>query len=194
MTNLETPDILPAADEGTTDILPAADESLTPRKGVAKHPQSHSIIVSAVLGIAVLSLLASTLIIQNHLNSTRTHLAMTQSHLKASKKRIGHLKTNISSLKQSLKTANDGISLQQLAIGGLNNDKQSLNSSLQGTQAALGSANATMNIQSGQIEVLKTCLSGIASAMDALINSYYDAVYADLESVQGACQTAGTYF
>jgi hypothetical protein len=70
--------------------------------------------------------------------------------------------------------------------------RDSYQAQLQQAQQNLSSAQSQVNLQAGQIGVLKTCLNGVLDSLGYAANNDYTDAIATINGVSGACTSAST--
>ncbi|MGZ4601539.1 MAG: hypothetical protein ACXVYY_09055 [Oryzihumus sp.] len=110
------------------------------------------------------------------LTATQHFLSDTQAKLTDTTAQLGETKQKLASTQSNLASKTKALAASQAA--------------LQGAQRSLTDANGRIDVQSGQIVTLKTCLGGVSTALHDLAYDDYSGVISALDAVQVSCQAA----
>ncbi len=114
---------------------------------------------------------------------TRSRLHRTQAELAATRSSLGDTKSTLESTQAMLESTRQ--ELQQVQ-----DERDRLRTQLQGVRGSLQAAQGRLELQAGQIDTLKACLSGVAIALDDVLNFDYSGAASALSSVQIPCEKA----
>ena len=106
---------------------------------------------------------------QSRLKGTRTQLATTVSQLTG-------VQTNLASTQSTLKTTQDSLAAKVQELSGVQN--------------SLTDAKSSLTMQSGQIETLKACLTGVSIAFRDVADGDYSGAVSALQAVKVSCDAA----
>ena len=171
-----------------TAIVPQTDTL------VAK-PKNRSPFIMAIAGAVVVVVAVALLGINDagahsRLTKTRGNLASTQSTLTATKADLGSTQQHLSTTQQHLSTTKADLEVANATKVRLHDALVSTQQELSGVRGNLTNTQNQLNLQAGQMAVLKTCLSGVATAFSADLDGDYSAALAALNSVESACREA----
>jgi len=121
------------------------------------------------------------------LHDTRGELKGTQRTLTATQHDLDDTTTLLNRTDSALEGANEKLRAEQEL-------RQNTQADLEGVKGSLADADSKVNAQAGQIDTLKTCLTGVSTALRAAARDDYDAAIAALDSVQPACDKAYALF
>lgn len=113
---------------------------------------------------------------RSRLHRTQAQLADTRSSLAETTSRLESTQAMLESTQQDLQHVQD--------------ERDRLRTQLQGVRGSLQAAQGRLELQAGQIDTLKACLSGVAIALDDVLNFDYSGAASALSSVQIPCEKA----
>lgn len=159
-------------------------ESPEPTLRRSRWPSRLSLLFGLVVGLLILALVA---ILATNDAGTHRSLTQTRTDLTSTRHQLSSSRSNLSTTEKQLAAITkqrDSLSLQLLAQ----------TTTVTGLQNSLSNAQQQVDLQAGQISILKTCLQGVSNALsDVSIGDYLSAVSA-LDSVQVSCQSASALF
>lgn len=117
----------------------------------------------------------------------------TRHRLSATRARLATTQTNLSATRSDLTATSNSLKARTTERDALQSKVDTLNTQLQGVQGSLNDAKANLNSQSNQITVLKSCLSGVMTALVAVGNGDYNGAVGALQSVDSVCRQASQY-
>lgn len=146
----------------------------------------------AVMAAAAALILAGTglymhLQVRSNLQETEQTLAWTQSELKDAQTKLDTTSKTLEETRVRLdQTAVERDSLRQ--------ELEQVRVDLEGVEGSLQASQRTVRLKTGQIEVLKTCLDGVAAALAYIVYGEYYAASDALSRVENACRRAFALF
>ena len=161
---------------------------------VAK-PKRRSPLIAAIAGAVAVAIAVALLGVNDagahsRLTKTRGNLASTQSTLTATKADLGSTQQHLSATQQHLSATKADLDTANATKARLHDALVSTQQELSGVRGNLANTQNQLNLQAGQMSVLKTCLSGVATAFSADLDGDYSAALAALDSVESACREA----
>ena len=125
--------------------------------------------------------------VRSDLRQTARTLAATQSEMQATEVHLENTTTKLDLTDARLdQTASQRDDLQQRV--------EEMRIDLKGLKGSLDEAQNTVQLQTGQIAVLKTCLDGVTEATSDILYGYYSAAINALTWVEDACNEAYSLF
>lgn len=124
----------------------------------------------------------------------RGKLRRTQAELNRTQEMLGNTRSSLADTQDELEST--GLQLDQRTSerNALRSKLDRANLKLRGLRGSLADAETQLSLQSDQIEVLKSCLAGVSSALYyASYEDYALAVY-ELERVRSSCESAYSLF
>lgn len=142
-------------------------------------PERSRLLVIVSAGLALALVVAGVFVdlqVRNKLHRTETQLAATQETLTQTKSSLASTQTTLDSTEQKLTDTET--------------ERDQLQTALQGVRGSLNQAQGRLELQAGQIDTLRTCLTGVATALDDVLRVDYAGAVGALQSVQIPCQSA----
>jgi hypothetical protein len=198
-TMVTAPEAIPTTTPGNTFAAPhtttVTERQLAPAHTVTKQRPGWLLGLTAAAVVIAIALLA--------VNDAATHggLAATHRKLSATEATLASTNLKLSSTRTQLTSTQHELSTNKSSLASANSAKAQLRTQLSSTQAQLAGVRGNLsetqnqlNLQAGQLAIVKTCLSGFATALNADLSGDYSSGLAALQSVQTACQEASTLF
>jgi uncharacterized protein HemX len=165
-----------------TAVTPTAPVSAPPvPKRSSSWRERGPFIAAGVAALAlVVVLVAAYLPARSKLSDTRGELRRAQAELTAANKKAEQAANDLTT-----RTAErDALQLKYDDVAG----------QLNGAQSSLASSQDRIANQAGQIDVLKSCLNGVATALSYIAEDDYISAGAALDAVEVSCETAESLF
>jgi len=120
-----------------------------------------------------------------HQNLTRSqqNYSTSQSHLKATRATLTETTTQLTSVQRELKSTTSALATSKTALA-------AKEQALTGVQNNLNDAKSSLTIKSGQVETLKSCLTGVSIAFSDFANGDYSGTISALQAVKVSCDAA----
>jgi hypothetical protein len=166
-------------------IVPQPDTLVAKRKNPPRSIVAIAGAVAVVITVALLGINDAGA--HSRLSTTRGKLASTQSTLTSTKADLDSVEHQLTSTKADLESA-------ESARIRVHDQLVATQRDLAGVRGNLSDTQNQLNLQAGQFEIVKTCLSGVATAFSADLDGDYSSALAALNSVESACDQAFSYF
>ncbi|MDP9334547.1 MAG: hypothetical protein M3Q30_14765 [Actinomycetota bacterium] len=162
---------------------------------VSRWRPSRLLVLTATAIVVVIGLLvANDVGAHGQLSTTRRHLAATEASLASTNHKLSSTQSQLTSTRRELTSTKSSLTSANAAKAQLQTRLNSTQDELAGVRGNLSNTQNQLNLQAGQLAIVKACLSGVATAFSAELNGDYSAGLAALQSVDSACQEAGKLF
>jgi cell division protein FtsL len=192
---IELSDTQPMAVPEPRDVPPppmlvsaSEDRAIEYAEAAAPHRSRARVIgVVALAAVVLASATAGFLFLSGELRETREQLAAQTSELNTTKGQLKETAANLADTRSTLAQT-----MQER--DGLKKQVNKLTVDLKGVKGTLQEAQNTVELQTGQIATLKTCLGGVSEAMNDIVYGYYNAAVNALTRVESECNEAYALF
>ena len=180
-------EVLPAP--SVPAVVPATEEDAPP----AAHPVESGrrrpwriVLLAAVVAMALAT--ASILL----LNEVGTHdrLARTRQQLASTSSKLRDTATELATTQSTLMSTQSDLATRTTERDSARSQLSDVQNQLAGVKGTLSDAQSRVNLQSGQLTILKTCLAGVSTALDDNLNSDYSGALSALIAVESSCKQA----
>lgn len=144
--------------------------------------------ILAVLVLAALGVAAFTIV---NLDST---LDDAEASLVAAESQLSNTRSTLEGTESELSTTKTDLRQSERDRDQLEERVRNLVLDLRGVRGTLRKAEDRVELQSGQIDTLKTCLNGVSLALDAVIYLEYREAARALQAVESECNEAFALF
>jgi hypothetical protein len=185
----------PAATFAAPHTATVTERQLAPSPSVTRRRPLWLFGLAAAAIVIVIGLLAANDAgAHGQLAATRRRLADTEATLSSTNLKLNSTRTQLASTRGELSKNKSSLAAANSAKAQLQTQLSSTQAQLVGVRGNLSDTQNQLNLQAGQLAIVKTCLSGFATALNADLNGDYSSGLAALQSVQTACQEASGLF
>lgn len=142
---------------------------------------------TVLLSLAALALVSGTALAGYRLNET---IDRTEADLASTTDELSATSEQLSQTEGTLRATETKLGTTERERDELNAENQDLRLDLRGVRGTLRTAETRVELQSGQIQTLKTCLNGVALALDAVLYLDYRGAAKALQAVETECNEA----
>ena len=157
--------------------------------GEFTRPSRRRVVVPILWTVLAATLVSAALLGWNDVQ-THHHLTATHGHLTSARSSLTRVGADLSATQTRLAATQSELDTTQADLDQTKQSLAAVKQRLGGVSNSLSDAKSRLNVQSGQIETLKSCLNGVSLALsDAAYGDYSSAVSA-LDAVRVSCDAA----
>jgi hypothetical protein len=156
---------------------------------VVAKPKRSALRVVAMLALGM-TLLAGLAVLSLNDRGTHTRLASSRQAYRTSQVQLKDTQAKLTQTVSELTGTKTDLASTKATLTTVKTELAAKEQDLQGVRNNLADVKSSVTIQAGQIETLKSCLSGVSIALSDLASGDYSGTIAALEAVQVSCNSA----